>query len=65
LAASGGIWVAWPKKTAKLATDLTFEAVQSTGLDSGLVDNKISAIDATWTSMRFVVRVKDREAWGS
>lgn len=61
LAAAGGIWVAWPKKSAKLPTNLTFDAVQTHGLENGLVDNKICAIDETWTSMRFVIRLKDRD----
>jgi hypothetical protein len=40
-----GLWIAWPKKTAKLAGDLTFEAVQKTGLAHGLVDNKSCSIE--------------------
>jgi hypothetical protein len=55
--------VAWPKRTAAVATDLDFDFVQRLGLDAGLVDNKVAAIDATWTSVRFVVRVADRPAW--
>jgi hypothetical protein len=61
--ADGGLWVAWPKRTAAVATDLDFDFVQRLGLDAGLVDNKVAAIDATWTSVRFVVRVADRPAW--
>ncbi|HLY29356.1 MAG TPA: hypothetical protein VKQ72_23625 [Aggregatilineales bacterium] len=61
LLADGGIWVAWPKKSAKTQTNLTFDAVQTHGLENGLVDNKICAIDEPWTSMRFVIRLKDRE----
>ena len=56
----GGLWVAWPKKQAGVPTDLDFEAVQRVGLDAGLVDNKVAAIDAVWTSVRFVVRLADR-----
>lgn len=52
----GGLWVAWPKKSAKVATELTFESVQPFGLGAGLVDNKVCAIDATWTALRFVRR---------
>jgi hypothetical protein len=55
-----GLWIAWPKKAAKLDTDLDFDAVQSIGLANGLVDNKIAAIDERWTAMRFVYRVRDR-----
>lgn len=57
---SGGLWVAWPKKSSALATDLVFEIVQRVGLDTGLVDNKSCAIDANWSGLRFVVRKADR-----
>ena len=63
LVATGALWVVWPKKSSQLATDLTFEIVQSTGLQTGLVDNKVSAIDDSWTAMRFVIRLKDRPTW--
>ena len=56
----GGLWVAWPKKTSGVATDLVFDAVQHVGLDAGLVDNKVAAIDGTWSGLRFVYRVADR-----
>ena len=56
----GGLWVAWPKHTSGVATDLAFDAVQRVGLDAGLVDNKVAAIDATWSGLRFVYRVADR-----
>lgn len=57
---TGGLWVAYPKKSSGVATDLTFEAVQRTGLDAGLVDNKSCAIDEVWSGVRFVYRLKDR-----
>ena len=56
----GGLWVAWPKHTSGVATDLAFDAVQRVGLDAGLVDNKVAAIDATWSGLRFVYRIADR-----
>ncbi len=59
---AGGLWVAWPKKASCVATDLTFDPVQQTGLDCGLVDNKVCAIDETWSALRFVYRVADRSA---
>ncbi len=62
LAPDGGLWVAYPKKSSALATDLTFENVQRVGLDAGLVDNKSCAIDADWSAVRFVYRLKDRPA---
>jgi hypothetical protein len=60
LASDGGLWVAYPKKSSSLATDLTFEHVQAVGLDAGLVDNKSCAIDGNWAAVRFVYRLKDR-----
>ena len=60
LASAGGLWVAWPKKTAKLEADLAFEAVQAIGLAAGLVDNKSCSIDDTWQALRFVYRREDR-----
>lgn len=60
LAPAGGLWVAWPKKSAALDTDLSFEIVQRIGLDAGLVDNKSCAIDDDWTAVRFVYRRSDR-----
>src|SRR5947208_3552114 len=60
LETDGGLWVAWPKKTSGVATDLGFDAVQAVGLDAGLVDNKVCAIDGTWSGLRFVRRLTDR-----
>jgi hypothetical protein len=52
----GGLWVAWPKKASGVPTNVTFEVVQPAGLATGLVDNKVCAIDTTWTGLRFVYR---------
>jgi hypothetical protein len=60
LAPADGLWIAWPKKAAHMETDLDFDAVQSVGLAHGLVDNKVAAIDETWTALRFVYRREDR-----
>jgi len=60
LAPNGGLWVAWPKKSSGVETDLTFEDVQQIGLKAGLVDNKSCSIDETWQALRFVYRLKDR-----
>jgi hypothetical protein len=57
---AGGLWVAWPKRTSDVATDLNFLAVQEIGLAAGLVDNKVCAIDETWSGVRFVFRRADR-----
>lgn len=56
----GGLWVAWPKRTSGVATDLSFAPVQEIGLANGLVDNKVAAIDDVWSGLRFVFRVADR-----
>ena len=62
LTANGMIWIAWPKKSSGVATDLSFECVQRIGLDAGLVDVKICAIDDTWSGLKFVYRLKDRSS---
>jgi hypothetical protein len=59
---AGGLWVAWPKKSADTPTDLSFEEVQRIGLAAGLVDNKSCSIDDTWQALRFVIRLEDRPA---
>ena len=56
----GGLWIAWPKRASGVATDLTEHAVREVGLAHGLVDNKVAAIDTTWSGVRFVSRVADR-----
>jgi hypothetical protein len=56
----GRLWVAWPKKASGLPTDLTFDIVQRTGLDAGLVDNKSASITDAFQGMQFVVRLRDR-----
>ena len=56
----GGLWLAWPKRSSPLATDLKKGHVRDHGLATGLVDNKICAIDADWSGLRFVVRKENR-----
>ncbi len=60
LAPADGLWIAWPKKAAQIESDLTFEAVQETGLRHGLVDNKSCSVDEEWQALRFVYRLSDR-----
>jgi hypothetical protein len=55
-----GLWVAWPKNRSNIETDLDFDAVQTTGLAAGLVDNKSCSIDDDWQAVRFVWRREDR-----
>ena len=60
LSPADGLWIAWPKRAAKIETDLTFETVQEVGLRAGLVDNKSASIDERWQALRFVYRLEDR-----
>ena len=57
---AGGLWIAWPKRAASVATDLDENVVRELGLAAGLVDNKVCAIDAVWSGLRFVYRLRDR-----
>ena len=56
----GGLWIAWPKRSSGVVTDLSDTVLRELILPTGLVDNKVCAIDATWSGLRFVVRVSDR-----
>jgi hypothetical protein len=56
----GGLWIAWPKRSSGLATTVTDDVVRQVGLPLGLVDNKVCAIDETWTGLRMVWRVERR-----
>jgi hypothetical protein len=60
LDSEGGLWIAWPKKASGVPTDLTENTVRDIGLAAGLVDNKVCAIDDTWSGLRFVIRLQDR-----
>jgi hypothetical protein len=57
---AAGLWIAWPKKVAKLPTDITEDVVRELGLANRLVDNKVAAIDEVWSGLRLVIRLKDR-----
>ena len=60
LTPAGALWVSWPKRASGVATDLTEDAVRAVGLSHGLVDVKVCAVDATWSGLKFVRRVRDR-----
>lgn len=60
LESNGMVWVAWHKKTSGVQTDLTEGVIRTVGLEAGLVDVKVCAIDATWSGLKFVRRLKDR-----
>jgi hypothetical protein len=57
---AGGLWVGWPKKSTKVPSDLDENRVRAIGLAAGLVDNKVCAISAVWSGLRFVYRLADR-----
>ena len=57
---AGGLWIAWPKRASGVQTDLREPAIRELGLAAGLVDNKVCAIDAVWSGLRFVYRLRDR-----
>ena len=56
----GGLWIAWPKRASGVPTDLTEDRIREMALAAGLVDNKVCAIDDTWSGLRLVYRLKDR-----
>ena len=60
LVPDGMLWISWPKKASGLPTDLTEDVVRKVGLECGLVDVKVCAIDETWSGLKFVIRTKDR-----
>jgi hypothetical protein len=60
IVANGMIWVSWPKKAAKMKTDITEDAIRNYALSIGLVDIKVCAVDETWSGLKLVIPVKDR-----
>ena len=60
MAPTAGLWIAWPKRASKLPTDLTEDVVRELALANTLVDNKVCAIDETWSGLRLVIRLRDR-----
>ncbi len=57
----GGIWIAWPKKASGIPSDCSDMAVRDMGLSTGLVDNKVCAIDETWSALRFARRLETKK----
>ena len=57
---SGGLWMAWPKRASKRPTDITEDRLRALYLPTGLVDNKVCAIDEVWSGLRFVLRAELR-----
>lgn len=60
LAPAGMLWVSWPKKSSGVGTDLDENIVRDIGLGLGLVDVKVCAVNAIWSGLKFVIRVKER-----
>ncbi|HYK10368.1 MAG TPA: DUF3052 family protein [Gemmatimonadales bacterium] len=50
------VWVSWPKKSAKVATDITENTIRDLALPLGFVDVKVCAIDETWSGLKLVIR---------
>ena len=59
---NGVIWVSWPKKAAKVPTDVTEDVVRVLALPLGLVDVKVCAVDETWSGLKLVIRVENRKS---
>jgi hypothetical protein len=57
---AAGLWIAWPKRASKVPTDLTENVVRELALANVLVDNKVAALDETWSGLRLVIRLRDR-----
>lgn len=60
IVSNGMIWVSWPKKASKVPTDVTEDVIRDHALAIGLVDVKVCAVDAVWSGLKLVIRVKDR-----
>ena len=61
LAPAGMLWISWPKKSSGMASDLDENVVRKIGLDAGLLDVKVCAVNDVWSGLKFVIRVKDRK----
>jgi hypothetical protein len=57
---NGALWISWPKKSSKIPTEIDKPFVRNYGLQNGLVDVKLAAIDLIWSGHKFVYRVEDR-----
>lgn len=60
LVPAGMLWIAWPKQASGVPTDVTENRVRELALERGMVDVKVCAIDATWSGLKLVLRLKDR-----
>ena len=60
MAPACGLWIAWPKRASRVPTDVTDQVIRDVVLPTGLVDNKVCAIDDTWSGLRLVIRKANR-----
>lgn len=60
LTPAGQLWISWPKRSSGVRTDLTEDVIRAVGLTHGLVDVKVIAVDAVWSGLKFVRRLRDR-----
>ncbi|MEO7220956.1 MAG: DUF3052 domain-containing protein, partial [Devosia sp.] len=56
IARDGTIWISWPKKASKVATDITEDVIRDVVLPIGLVDVKVAAVDDVWSGLKLVIR---------
>ena len=61
IVADGMIWVSWPKKTAKIPTNMTEDVIRKFALPLGLVDTKVCAVDEVWSGLKLVIRLENRK----
>lgn len=60
IAADGQVWVSWPKKAAKVETDITEDTIRKIALPMGYVDVKVCAVDDVWSGLKLVIRKSER-----
>jgi hypothetical protein len=61
---AGTLWVSWPKKASRVPSELTEDVIRGIGLQAGMVDVKVCAVDETWSGLKFVYRLADRPGRG-
>lgn len=59
---NGFVWVSWPKKASKVATDITEDTIRKTALPLGFVDIKVCAVSDVWSGLKLVIRKNERTA---
>lgn len=63
IASDGQVWVSWPKKTAKVPTDITEDTIRELALPLGFVDTKVCAVNETWSGLKLVIRKELRDTF--